>query len=96
MKFLLEHRRSVAYWITTVIIAGEMAAGSIWDLLRIDCSRRFRTAWLSTLSAHHLGVCKLPCAFALVAPRFARLKHWAYAGACFNLPCPSPVQAVSI
>jgi DoxX-like family len=31
-----------------------------------------------------IGAWKLPCALALVAPRFPRLKEWAYAGAFFN------------
>jgi hypothetical protein len=31
--------RTVTYWIFTVIVAGEMIAGSMWDLLRIEYVR---------------------------------------------------------
>ena len=34
------------------------------------------------------GVWKLPCAMALVSPRFQRVKEWAYAGAFFSALTP--------
>ena len=77
--------RTLAYWAFTLIVAWEMAAGSMWDLLRIE--------YVRTLLAHLgyppyllfiLGAWKLPCAVALLVPRFPRLKEWAYAGAVFN------------
>jgi DoxX-like family len=77
--------RTIAYWITTVIIALEMAIGGVWDILRIS--------YVRTVMEHLgypifflviLGVWKIPCAVTLLAPRFPRLKEWAYAGAIFN------------
>lgn len=77
--------RTVAYWIFTLVIAYEMAAGGIWDLLRIEYVRVVLThlgypMYLLTI----IGVWKIPCALVLVVPSFKRLKEWAYAGAFFN------------
>jgi len=80
------HRiRLIAYWTSTLIIAYEMTAGGIWDLLRIEYVR----VTLTHLGYPHyllsiLGAWKIPCAVALLLPRFQRLKEWAYAGAIFN------------
>jgi DoxX-like family len=77
--------RDIAYWGTTSVVAYEMVAGSMWDLLRIE--------YVRVVLAHLgyplyllliLGVWKLPCAVVLLIPRFPRLKEWAYAGAFFN------------
>jgi hypothetical protein len=77
--------RVISYWTFTLFIAGEMVAGSMWDLLRIP----FVRAVFDQLGYPHylsliLGVWKLPCAVALIVPRFPTLKEWAYAGAVFT------------
>ena len=77
--------RLIAYWILTIIVSFELAAGALWDLLRIE--------YVRVVLAHLgyplylliiLGAWRIPGALALVAPRFPRLKEWAYAGAIFN------------
>jgi uncharacterized membrane protein YphA (DoxX/SURF4 family) len=77
--------RTIAYWIFTLLIAYEMAAGGIWDLLRIEYVRVVLAhlgypMYLLTI----IGIWKIPCALVLVVPGFKRLKEWAYAGAFFN------------
>jgi len=77
--------RTVAYWVFTLIVAYEMAAGGIWDLLRIEYVRVIMAhldypVYILTI----IGVWKIPCAVVLLVPRFLRLKEWAYAGAFFN------------
>ncbi len=77
--------RTVAYWIFTFIVAFEMTAGGIWDLLRIEYVRVVLAhlgypMYLLTI----IGVWKIPCAIVLLLPGFLRLKEWAYAGAVFN------------
>jgi len=77
--------RLIAYWLFTVLLAFELAAGALWDLLRIEYVR---------IALTHLGypqyllvilaVWRLPGALALLAPRFLRLKEWVYAGAFFE------------
>lgn len=80
-----EMTRTIAYWVFTLIVAWEMIAGGIWDLLRIEYVRVVMTHLGYPLYVLFIiGVWKIPCGAALLAPRFARLKEWAYAGAFFN------------
>jgi hypothetical protein len=77
--------RLVAHWGTTSVVAYEMVAGSMWDLLRIEYVRMILAHLGYPLYLLFiLGVWKLPCAVVLLIPRFPRLKEWAYAGAFFN------------
>jgi hypothetical protein len=83
---LLKHWRVIIYWTTTIVVANEMAAVPTWDLLRIDYVRAVlaQLGYPLYLLTIIIGVCKLPCAFTLLAPGCARLKEWAYSGAFFN------------
>jgi DoxX-like protein len=77
--------RTIGYWILTVIIANEMAAGSMWDLKQIEYVRGvFTHLGYPFYLLFILGAWKLPCSVVLLVPRFPRLKEWAYAGAFFN------------
>ncbi len=74
-----------AYWLLTLTVAFEMAAGGLWDLLRIEYVRVVLTHLCYPLYLLYIiGAPRIPCALALLAPRFPRLKEWAYAGAFFN------------
>ncbi len=76
---------TTAYWLLTLPVAFEMAAGGLWDLLRIEYVRVVLTHLGYPLYLLYiLGVPRIPCALALLAPRFPRLKEWAYAGAFFD------------
>lgn len=77
--------RAIAYSLFTVLITFELAAGALWDLLQIEYVRVMLTQlgyplYLLII----LGVWRGPGAAALLAPRFPRLKEWAYAGAFFD------------
>src|SRR5262249_48880364 len=75
----------IAYWVATLIVANEMVAGALWDLLRIEYVRGVMPSLGYPLyMLYIIGVWKLPCAVTLLVPRFPRLKEWAYAGAFFN------------
>lgn len=83
--FTWARARVVLYWIFTLPVAFEMAAGGVWDLLEIE--------YVRVVLAHLgypqylliiLGVWKIPCALVLLLPHFPRLKEWAYAGAFFT------------
>ncbi len=76
---------AIAYWLTTVLVAAELAVGGAWDILR--------TPYVRTVIEHLgypgyflviLGVWKVLGAAALLVPGSPRLKEWAYAGAVFN------------
>jgi len=75
----------IAYWLVTLFVANEMVAGSLWDLLQIQYVREVITHLGYPLYVLYIiGIWKLPCAVAILVPRFPRLKEWAYAGAIFN------------
>src|SRR4029453_4191201 len=74
--------RTIAYWVTTLIIASELALGGGGNILRIDYVRDvFERLGYPIYVAVVIGVPKVPAAVVLVLPRLARLKEWAYAGA---------------
>jgi uncharacterized membrane protein YphA (DoxX/SURF4 family) len=77
--------RRVAYWVTTLAVAAELAVGGVWDLVRTDSVRNVvehlgYPAYLLTI----MGAWKLTGAAVLLMPRFSRLKEWVYAGAVIN------------
>ncbi len=77
--------RTITYWVFTAFVAFEMAAGGLWDLLRIEYVRVILTHLGYPLYLLYIiGIPRIPCAFVLLAPRFPRLKEWAYAGAFFD------------
>ena len=77
--------RAIGYWLFTILVAFEMAAGALWDLLSIEYVRAVLTHLGYPLYVLYiLGVWRIPCALVLLLPRLPRLKEWAYAGAIFN------------
>jgi hypothetical protein len=77
--------RTIGFWLFTLVVAYEMVAGSMWDLLRIEFVRTvFARIGYPSYLLTILGVWKLPCAVVLLLPRFPRAKEWAYAGAFFT------------
>jgi hypothetical protein len=77
--------RVVAYWVTTLAVAAELAVGGAWDLLRTDYVRDVvehlgYPTYLLTI----MGVWKLPGAVLLLVSRFGRLQEWVYGGAVIN------------
>jgi DoxX-like family len=77
--------RTIAYWIFTVFVVFENAAGFVWAILHIDYLRVMLThLGYPQYFVNILGPWQLACAAALIAPRFPLVKEWAYAGAFFN------------
>jgi DoxX-like family len=77
--------RTIAFWATTFVVVFELTAGSVWNLLQIE----FVRVQLSHLGypdyfAHISGAWQVGGAAVIIAPRFPRLKEWAYAGAFFQ------------
>jgi hypothetical protein len=77
--------RSAGYWLATAVVVGELGLGGVWDIARIP--------FVSDLAVHLgypsyflvlLGIWKVLGAVALLIPRHALLKEWAYAGAFFT------------
>jgi hypothetical protein len=77
--------RPLAFWAATLIIAYELVAGSVWNLLPTE----FVAAQLHHLGYPHylayiLGAWQAAAAVAIIAPRLPLIKEWAYVG-CFFL-----------
>lgn len=75
----------IVYWVTTLLVAGEMAMGGVWDLLHTQYVRGIMNhlgypEYFVTI----LGIWKIPGAVAMLLPRFSRLREWAYAGMFFT------------
>ena len=75
----------IAFWIATVAVAGELAVGGVWDLLRTDYVRDVvehlgYPTYLLTI----VGLWKVPGAAVLLIRRCPRLTEWVYAGAVIN------------
>jgi hypothetical protein len=74
----------IAYWIATGLFTAELLVGAVWDILRIPYVRNVVTdLGYPTYFLVLLGIWKLLGAAALLVPRFALLKEWAYAGVFF-------------
>ncbi len=77
--------RAAAYWLATAVVAGELGLGGVWDIARIPSVRHLVTqlgypSYFLVL----LGTWKVLGAIALIVPRRALLKEWAYAGTVFT------------
>ncbi|MGK4006306.1 DoxX family protein [Sorangium sp. So ce1036] len=78
--------RTIGYWIATGLLGSAFAAGGLGDLagspeVLEGMAHLGYPAYFATI----LGVWKVLGAIALFAPRFPRLKEWAYAGIFFDL-----------
>jgi len=78
--------RNIGYWILTIFIALGFAFAGVIDLIAGDeIVGQFTALGYPAYLPRFLGVCKLLGAVAIVAPKFPRLKEWAYAGLFFDL-----------
>src|SRR5262249_25395833 len=78
-------RRTITYWIFTFLLVFELVAGSLWNLLQIEFVRVQNQLHLGypRYFSYILGVWLMSGDVVLIAPRFPRLKEWAYAGSFF-------------
>ena len=77
--------RTIAYWIFTVLLVFELAAGSLWNLLQIEWVRvQLNHLGYPLYYTYISGVWQIGGAALIIAPGFPRLKEWAYAGSFFQ------------
>ena len=78
--------RVAAYWASTAITAFVFFSGGVVALLHVEGAvRGFAALGYPAHFVTFLGAAKLLGAIAILAPRFPRLKEWAYAGMAFDL-----------
>ena len=78
--------RTVAYWITTALLAFAFLAGGLFDMSGSpEIVAQFGHLGYPAYFAMLLGAWKVLGGLAIVVPRMPRLKEWAYAGMVFDL-----------
>ena len=76
----------IGYWIATVLVALVMLAGGASQLMqRPEAGKMMTDLGYPLYFSLILGAWKVLGAIAILAPRFPRLKEWAYAGIFFDL-----------
>ena len=82
----MSRARLVAYWATTGLVAFCMLSGGVTQVLHVQGSMEaFAALGYPVHFVTLLGIWKILAAPALLAPKFPRLKEWAYAGIAFDL-----------
>lgn len=77
----------ILFWIATVLASFELGFGALWDFNVLNpgyVPGVMRHIGYPAYMATILGTWKVLGCAAIIAPRFRRLKEWAYAGAVFN------------
>ena len=88
--------KTIAYWGATGLTAFAFLAGGLADVTRAPSVMAGMThLGYPTYFAMILGAWKVLGALAIVAPRFPRLKEWAYAGMFFDLTGAALSHAVA-
>jgi uncharacterized membrane protein YphA (DoxX/SURF4 family) len=78
--------KAIGYWTATVLVALPLLSGGTAQfLLQKDTVEAITRLGYPAYFIVILGFWKVLGGIALLAPRFPRLKEWAYAGAFFNL-----------
>jgi hypothetical protein len=78
--------KTVAYWVATTLLVFSILSGGLAEFLQVPGNVQgivllgYPTYFISLI-----GLWKVLGAIAISAPRFPRLKEWAYAGIFFNV-----------
>lgn len=81
---LPSRRQTVVYWLVSLPVLAETAAGIQWDFARNPAVvEALESIQFPDYMADVLGTAKILALIALLVPGFARLKEWAYAGLVF-------------
>lgn len=86
MQAMKLQTKSIAYWVTTGMVAFAMFSGGIAELThRPETIEGMKQLGYPVYFVMILGFWKLLASLALLAPGFPRVKEWAYAGMFFNM-----------
>jgi DoxX-like family len=79
--------KPIVYWATTILVAMPIGTGGVGQMLQYHANPHGVVPVLDYPMYFFgiLGVWKVLGAIAILAPRFPRLKEWAYAGIFFDL-----------
>src|SRR5215510_4863956 len=85
----------VAFWICTALAAFFMISGGLANIFLQASIAGFIKLGYPAYFARILGVWKVLGGIAILAPRFPRIKEWAYAGVMFELTGAAITNAVA-
>ena len=78
--------KSISYWIITAMVAFFIGSGGAAELARVPGNvQGLAQLGYPVYFATIIGFWKVLGAIGILAPRFPRLKEWAYAGIFFNM-----------
>ncbi len=78
--------QQISYWVTTALLAFVVFSGGVADLAQRGATvEGMLQLGYPLYFVSILGFWKVLAAFALLVPRFPRLKEWAYAGIVFEM-----------
>lgn len=79
--------KNIVYWITTILVALPLGSGGVAQIMQYQANPHGVVPELGypTYFFAILGIWKVLGTIAILAPRFPRLKEWAYAGIFFDL-----------
>jgi uncharacterized membrane protein len=85
MKLPNALRSTRVYWMVTALMCLFIAGGAVFDIAKTaDVIKVITALGYPEYVIRFLGVLKLAGVAAIIASRFPRLKHWAYAGLVFD------------
>jgi hypothetical protein len=101
----LPRLRTIAYWVISAPVLLETTVGAQWDLARIPyVTETMQHLGYPLYLLTIMGIAKALAIIAMLAPRFPRLKEWAYAGvffvyvgaACSHFAVQDPTNKVAV
>lgn len=88
--------KTIAFWVTTGLVAVAMGVGGVVDLLQgEEVAKGLGALGYPLYFAVIIGVWKVAGAIVLLAPKLPLVKEWAYAGIMFDLTGASASHAYS-
>ena len=78
--------RKIGFWVATSIVGAIMVISGLADIANpAEVAVQFSDLGYPDYFPRFIGVLKFLGGVAIFAPKFPRLKEWAYAGICFDL-----------
>jgi hypothetical protein len=79
-------KTKIIFWVTTIILAGMLGFGAIFDALSVpEAVEHVTNLGYPAYLVPFLGIAKIAGVIVILIPKYARIKEWAYAGLVFDL-----------
>jgi hypothetical protein len=79
-------KTKIIYWVITIILAGMLGFGAIFDALSVpEAVEHVTNLGYPKYLVPFLGLAKIAGLIVILIPKYFRLKEWAYAGLVFDI-----------